>query len=183
MIVAGFGHHSITLGCMMLRVLSDGSATTSEVVDRLRSLLGPAVRINDKSARTIMTHMSNDRLVIGVGSGSRAKTWSLTPGGRRLLDFNAFLGGKLWGPSEPVDLDAQVQAIYSAFRLATRGRPPARPIFVSPESRVGDMMDYEDGEPMPFGLGKLAEVAEALGISLSPGDSFLEAAARLKAKT
>lgn len=80
-------------------------------------------------------------------------------------------------------LDAEIQAIYAAIRFAQTGKPPRRPIWASDKSWIGDCLPLDKDGIVSFdGLQALGAAASSLGILLSPSDTWVEAALRLRAK-
>ena len=83
-------------------------------------------------------------------------------------------------------LDAEIQQIYSAIRIAEKGKPPKRPIWISDGNRVSICMEGEVVEGRfhvyEHGLKAIATASQQLGIALSADDIWEEAAMRLRDK-
>lgn len=79
-------------------------------------------------------------------------------------------------------LDPEIQTIYETIRMAETGKPPRRPIWASDDADIAFCLPWnDDGSVTPAGMKALAIAASAIGIPLSPRDTWVEAALRLKA--
>lgn len=83
-----------------------------------------------------------------------------------------------------VEYDPEIQRIFRALFVESRGREPKRPIWCSDLSDIGVLFDW-DPETKDYPAATYAvctKVGTALGIEVSPKDLFVDAAIRLRSK-